>query len=317
MASHNEEKMTKFLDFPFDAFLMVRLEYSLLFEDELEAKLLRIIERYVCEERSRIYRDTVNKHGSTQCVSDITRDIWVPISYALFMSDLYNKVTSENTIKKALNSLIEKKIIFKRHERKKRYDPPEYKIHHSVLQMLLTLLRDPEYQKLIPSIFEALKSLPSQELTPSECQELIPSNSVLSLNPESRVSKNDTNYKNSKNKGKKVLTDLPSISLSPEIQSFYDLWSQMPFNAITPKVTQTLIDHCAKLAPHIQTLEQLSSLAVFAREYDHVPAGKDVKLGNLVNALNGWLQVQSQSSQPPRNSMSKLRDLRSLGHGGN
>lgn len=111
-------------------------------------------------------------------------------------------------------------------------------------------------------------------------------------------------------------TDPPALSLSPEEQSFYDLWSQKPFSVVKPKITPTLKDHCAALAPHIKTEDQLTRLIVFAREDDHVPAGKPVKLGNLVNALNGWLQVQAQSSQPPRSSLSKLRDLRSLSHGG-
>src|SRR5207244_4112761 len=108
----------------------------------------------------------------------------------MFMNDLYGTVSSETTIKKALKSLLDKRIIFRRHQQHARYDAPEYKVHVSLLQMLLGVLGTSGEQKLIPSIFEALSQLPPQELTPSECQELIPSQA-------GRGSKVDTTYNNS------------------------------------------------------------------------------------------------------------------------
>ena len=197
MSGNHQEKMTKYLDFPFDTFLMLRFEYEVIFEDELIVKVLRIIEYYIEAERRRLYREEVNKRGVPEEPLDITRDVWVPLSYKLFMSDLYGKVTSENTLKRALNYLIAHRIIFRRHEPKKRYDAPLYTINHMALQMLITLTRG--YQKLIPSVLDALKNSPPQKLTPSEYQKLIPSEANLSVNDQSRVSKIDPIFKNSNN----------------------------------------------------------------------------------------------------------------------
>lgn len=196
--SQREEKISKLLEFPFDAFLMIRLEYVQILRDELEAKLLRIIEKYVEQERKRIYQKMLNQAGTAPTETleiPIPRDLWVPISYRLFMNDLFDTVTSENTIKKALRRLAEKKIIFQRYEPQKKYDAPEYRLHIPVLQTLLNVLKNPGYQSLIPSIIDTLKNLPPHEMTPSECQKLIPSNEVARSNSELRVSTNDPNIR--------------------------------------------------------------------------------------------------------------------------
>ncbi len=200
MTNTNEEKINKLLDFPYDAFLMVRLEYVQILGDELEAKLLRIIEKYVDMERRRIYQKTVNSAATNGQVAEITKDVWVPISYRLFMNDLFGTVTSENTVKKALKKMIDKRIIFQRFQPKKKYDAPEYKIHVNPLQTLLSLLTNPGYQLLIPSYIDTLKELPPQELTPSECQELIPLAAL-------RVSKVDTNITENTNNNREVITE--------------------------------------------------------------------------------------------------------------
>ena len=199
--SHQEEKISKFLDYPYDSFLMLRLEFMLIFNDELTAKILRIIEKNVETERKHIYRKTVNKMGSVPAeVVEITTDIWVSISYKTFMTDLFGTVNSENTLKRAIKELEKMKVIFRRHEPKKKYDAPQYKIHQPVLQMLLSVLKMPGYQNLIPSIIDTLKNLPPQEMTPSECQFLIPSDENLSTKSKSRVSNFDPTYNNSNNK---------------------------------------------------------------------------------------------------------------------
>src|SRR5258708_9721192 len=164
-----EEKISKLLEFPYDAFLMVRLEYVQILNDELEAKLLRIIEKYIDQERANIYQKMLNTAGAPPSEKvEITKDIWVPISYRLFMNDLFGTVTSENTVKRAIRKMIKQKIIFQRFEPKKNYDAPEYKIHVNVLQMLLNVLKNPGYQILIPSIIDTLKTLPPQELRVSK-----------------------------------------------------------------------------------------------------------------------------------------------------
>jgi hypothetical protein len=69
--------------------------------------------------------------------------------------------------------MIEKKVIFQHYDPKKKYDSTKYKINVAVLQELLNLLKRPGYQSLIPSIFDTLKKVSPQELTPSEYQKLI------------------------------------------------------------------------------------------------------------------------------------------------
>src|SRR5258708_6811944 len=173
---------------------MVRLEYiQICQQDELEAKLLRIIEKYVDNEMKRLYQEA-NNEGVTFTPAQaqaMPRNIWVPISYRTFMTDLFGTVTSENTVKKALKSLIDKKLIFYRYQPKQRYDAPEYRMHVPVLQMLLNVIARPGYQYLIPSIIDTLKNSPPQELTPSGCQELLSSIEKSCLEDKSRVSNID------------------------------------------------------------------------------------------------------------------------------
>ena len=211
MAS-NEMKMEPLLSFPFNAFLMVRLEYVQILQDDLQAKLLRIIEAHIETQRIVLYREAVNKQpsNSKQAIS-IPKDIFVPISYKLFMNDLFDLVTSENTIKKALNVLIKCKIIFKKEPPKKRYAAPSYSINTTALQILLDVLKDPGYQTLIPSIIDALKNSYPQDLIPSWYQTLIPSNSNSSSEEKSRVSEVDTNIR------KKNITD--KNERKPDVES--------------------------------------------------------------------------------------------------
>lgn len=191
----------KLFNYPHNAFLMIRFEFVVICQDELEAKLLRIIESYVDEERKRIYAEMVNASKSPitpDQVVEIEKDIWVPISHRLFMNDLFGVVTSANTIKRALQSLISKHLIFTRFSPQQRYDAPEYRLNTTLIQMLLDVVGKPGYQNLIPSVFDTIKDLPPQELTPSGYQELIVSSQL-------RVSNFDTNIrsKNNKNRNKK------------------------------------------------------------------------------------------------------------------
>jgi hypothetical protein len=188
MNTPKETKMEPLLSFPFNSFLMLRLEYVLILQDELQAKLLRIIEAYVETQRQVIYRNQVNKNQAV----NVPKDIFVPISYKLFMNDLYDTVTSENTIKKALKQMIDFKIIFKKPPAKKKYAAPEYKINTDALQILLDVLKIQGYQKLIPSILDTLKNSYPQDLIPSWYQKLIPSNPNSSSEENSRVSTVDT-----------------------------------------------------------------------------------------------------------------------------
>lgn len=219
MNASNGTKMEPLLSFPHNAFLMLRLEYVQILQDDLQAKLLRIIESHIETQRQVIYRDEMNKQkGDPKHPIKVPKDIFVPISYKLFMNDLFDLVTSENTIKKSLNQMIEYKIIFRKEPPKKRYAPPEYSINTDALQILLDALKDQWYQKLIPSILDTLKNSYPQDLTPSWYQKLIPSNSDSSLKEKSMVSKVDTNIRENNITDKKDST--PTLSSPDNASSF-------------------------------------------------------------------------------------------------
>jgi hypothetical protein len=183
---------SKLLKFPYGSYLMVRLDYIVICGDELEAKIMRIIEQYMDDERRRMYQDLLNDPKSDTKAEDtveITKDVWASISHRLFMNDLYHQVKSENTLKRALKSLKDKGFIHIRDKNLKQYEAPKYQIDTDVTQGefdKLARVGKAGYQKLIPSKSDTIKNSYHQDLTPSGYQELTPSSG-------SRVSKIDTN----------------------------------------------------------------------------------------------------------------------------
>src|SRR2546421_10569688 len=259
MAS-NEMKMEPLLSFPFNAFLMVRLEYVQILQDDLQAKLLRIIEAHIETQRIVLYREAVNKQpsNSKQAIS-IPKDIFVPISYKLFMNDLFDLVTSENTIKKALNVLIKCKIIFKKEPPKKRYAAPSYSINTTALQILLDVLKDPGYQTLIPSIIDALKNSYPQDLIPSWYQTLIPSNSNSSSEEKSRVSEVDTNIR------KKNITD--KNERKPDVES--PISDSLTHSSIPSlSLVDNSVDNQASSVEHPETQSPIATVTTRNTSYE-------------------------------------------------
>jgi len=125
------ERMIPLLSFPFNSFLMLRLEYALLTGNTLQAILLRIIEKRMEEQRHRLYQEYMNAQNKTvpqALVLDIPTEVWVPISHASFLYDLYGLVQSENTLKKALQELRKRKFILIR-KGQGRYAPDEYQLN--------------------------------------------------------------------------------------------------------------------------------------------------------------------------------------------
>src|SRR5947209_9027580 len=104
MSGYREEKFTPLLSFPYDHFLMLRRAFVQIVGNELEAKVLRILEKTVEAERKRRDRDRLNRGGGkgTDASLESTCEVWVAISYKTFMSELYETVASETTLKRAL-----------------------------------------------------------------------------------------------------------------------------------------------------------------------------------------------------------------------
>lgn len=191
--SHKEEKIPNYIDFPYDIFLMLRLEFLALCQDELEAKIMRIIEKAVNDEWERIYRERCASTPKNEPVK-MPEQVWVIIPNRYFLDRLLGTVQSETTLKAAMKSLIQKKKFIFRRERRGRYEAPEYTLNKKALvQFFATLPSDPRLldmkiimkqerkknikegdQKLTPSkpdpiISEGVKNWPydHQKLTPS------------------------------------------------------------------------------------------------------------------------------------------------------
>lgn len=177
------ERMTPLLSFPFHSFLMLRLEYVLLTDgNDLEAKILRIIEKRMDDQRKQLYQEEINALPAGLLphtpVLDILKAVWVAISHASFLYDLYGLVQSENTLKKALMSLVKKRFILTR-KGQGRYAPVEYQLNLQLIEEELSKMGrqgKAGYQPLIPSADGTLTEPAGyQSLPPSEDQPVIPS----------------------------------------------------------------------------------------------------------------------------------------------
>src|SRR5579875_2676749 len=180
----SDERVTPLLSLPFNSFLMLRLEYVLLTGNDLQALLLRLIEKRMEDQRRRLSQERLNALKGTvppEVVLDIPTDVWAPISHASFLYDLYGLVQSENTLKKALQELCKRKLIFKR-KGQGRYAPEEYQLNLKLLQEEFQRMQQQGkagYHPLTPSEVETfMASSEGQKLIPSEGQKLIPCKTV-------------------------------------------------------------------------------------------------------------------------------------------
>lgn len=184
--------VSKLLKLPYGSYLMVRLDYKIICADELEAKIMRIIEMYMDDERKILYKQFLNDPKNTiepEATVEITKDVWPAISHRLFKNDLYDQDMSENTLKRALKSLRKKNFILVRDKGLTRYEAPKYQINVDAVQEQLDLLSrigKTEYQKLMVSKIDGIKNASHQKETPSDHQNLTASS-------DSRVSKIDGN----------------------------------------------------------------------------------------------------------------------------
>lgn len=274
-----ETKMEPLLSYPYNAFLMVRLEFVQILQDDLQAKLLRIIEAHVENQRMALYREAVNSQKSDSGQSiEIPKDIFVPISYKLFMNDLFGLVTSENTIKKNLKVLIDYKIIFRKPAPNKKYAAPEYSINTTALQILLDALKIRGYQSLIPSILDTLKDSYPQDLIPSWYQKLIPSNPNSSSEEKSRVSQVDTTIR--------------------EIEYYDDKKENIP-NGIATNVASP-IDPLVSLetATKQQLYARLNQLEQESPELEHLSTPPSTSVSNGTTSESQVEQASHQTQLP-------------------
>lgn len=186
--------VSKLLNLPYGSYLMVRLDFKIICGDELEAKIMRIIEMYMDDERRLLYKELLNDPRNEidpNATVEITKDVWPAISHRLFKNDLYDPEMSENTLKRAIKSLLKKKFIKARDDRTKRYEAPKYQLNIGEIQKELDSLSKigkTEYQKLMGSKFDGIKNSSHQIMTPGDHQILTPSGDsmVSNFDPNSR-----------------------------------------------------------------------------------------------------------------------------------
>lgn len=222
--SHNEERMSALLTFPFGSFLMLRLEYVLLTGNELEAKILRLIEKRMDDERRRRYQTQMNKLPSgtkeSSTVLDIPKNVWVPISHALFLYDLYGLVQSENTLKRALSSLLKKQLILTR-KGQGRYAPTEYQLNlEKIAQEFAAMSQQGRagYQPVTPSPDDPLEDAPGdQAMVLAEDQAVIPSLATRGSTVDPlRVSANDPHRKEYEKSDSRTIAEAAANCSEPQ-----------------------------------------------------------------------------------------------------
>lgn len=232
--------ISKLLKLPYGSYLMVRLDYIIICGDELEAKIMRIIEMYMEDERRILYKELLNDPKNTiepEATVEVTKDVWAAISHRLFKNDLYDQDMSENTLKRALKSLVKKKYIRVRDDRSKRYEAPKYQINTDVVQGELdTLSRigKTEYQKLMVSKIDGIKSSRHQNETPSAHQNLTvsPNLMVSKIDPNSRrVTDTEEDTEEESTYSAQPETATTSANADTHAQSSQDAPYQPNFNA--------------------------------------------------------------------------------------
>ena len=100
----------------------------------------------------------------------------------------------------------------------------------------------------------------------------------------------------------------PIIILTQEEQAFYDLYCQMPWVAIKPKLSEGTKDMCGKFAPHLKTKEDILDLQKHMRK-DKFLAKKGMSFGVMTLGLNDWLankisppEIEETPPPPPTRS---------------
>jgi hypothetical protein len=88
------------------------------------------------------------------------------------------------------------------------------------------------------------------------------------------------------------------IELTEDERMVYELVKKKHISRL--KKDEKHKDYCAQLIREgVTTLERIESLIQFCRQKTHLAVGKELYLKNLVNELDGWLQIQSQLPPAP------------------
>lgn len=158
--SEQESKLSNYIDYPYDRFLKLRIEFLILTQSDLKARIMRLIERCVENERANIYRNACNSPRNKNKQVEVPDGIFAAISHKFFMDEMWGTVQSETTVRDALKELEADHLIIRRPGGSGPYDPPLYTLNKPLIEHLfnmlpalneidmLTLMKPPRKKKL-------------------------------------------------------------------------------------------------------------------------------------------------------------------------
>ncbi len=146
------------MEFPYGAFLKVRLEFVLLRDNELEAKIMRIIEGWMIDQK-KAWMNACAQAASDGKPEPPEPDYYITLSYAQIIAQLYmfnssrkgegkevvegkENSISRRTVSKAMQALTDDKVVFTRPNpnQTKEYDAAQYKLNCPLVQEQMKLL---------------------------------------------------------------------------------------------------------------------------------------------------------------------------------
>ena len=162
--------------YPFGLFLMERVEFVILCQDELEAKIMRIVE-YEMIRIKETWQGKVAKAVEAKEPRPPEPEYWVRLSHAQIIAKFYkfdsSKVgakhslsISKATLRKAINSLVEKGFLLSRSMPGDEFGAPQYMLNCQVIQKAMdNLTQDPfSYFYLGAAVGDSVSSTPLQNL---------------------------------------------------------------------------------------------------------------------------------------------------------
>jgi gamma-glutamylcyclotransferase (GGCT)/AIG2-like uncharacterized protein YtfP len=340
------------MNYPYGTFLMDRLDLILLRDDELQARIMRIIEHEMVKLKAKWQDDKLKAIEKKKPIPPEPEYYWVTLSYAQIIAYLYKfdsakapkdkkNTISRSTLRKAINALIDDQYLLRKAKPGSEFGAAQYTLNTKLIEehMWSRLPKDPwSYlgyngnvpgEKLVPPQAQNLNPPPSKNV-PGEAQNLnLPLTNFetgelqnLRLLIDREIELRNTDTKDESKKGAQELeapsrssthSQSPSqekssseknskeeVEFSPEEQAIYDFGKETIFKAKPPKKTQYVKGQCAEIAKKgIKTLDHFKSLATLAKQETGF---KTLHLGNLINALNGWLFMQQFNESPPPQS---------------
>lgn len=139
------------LDYPYNNYLKVRLELVLLRDDELQAKIMRIVEAWMVHQRKQWHLEVAQAAADNKPEPSEPEHYWVTISRSQFIAQLYmfdsaraiegkKNTISKGTLRKALNALIDDKYLITRAQPGNEFGSTQYTINRPLVQSHMSKL---------------------------------------------------------------------------------------------------------------------------------------------------------------------------------